>query len=138
MVKKTENFFDAFSDSDSEDPLKTEKKEMKDGANRLGFSSWGEDKVKPAFDKSVLGICFDCQKLQCYKTTWGNMGAKCYDFEIRINPQDPIEDCTNYYKDKQLSLDQLASMAIIINTNGSKKEIGFITKEDAKKEKKIE
>jgi len=138
MVKRTESFFDDFFDSDSEDPIKKERKEIRQGANRLGFSSWGEDKVKPAFDKDVLGICYDCQKLQCYKTIWGNMGARCYDFEMRLSAQDPIEDCTNYYKDKQLTLAQMEDMAIMINADGPKKQIGFVIKEDTEKEKKIE
>jgi hypothetical protein len=125
--KKPTAFFDEFFGDDSDDPIKKkERKEINKGASRLGFSSWGDDKAKPAFDKDVLGICHDCQKLQCYKTKWGNMGARCYDFDIVQNPQDPIEDCTNYLKDKQLTLAQMIDMATMIDPDGKNNQIGFV------------
>jgi len=105
-------------------------KQVKKGANKLGFSFYGDDISRPAFDKVILGICYDCQNLQCVKTTWGNMAAKCYEFNMVLNPQDPVEHCTNYNKRGQLSLVQMIDMATPIDPEAKKRRAGFVIDDD--------
>jgi hypothetical protein len=76
------------------------------------------------FDRSEFGICWDCRELRACKTKYGKTMAKCWEFDIVLNANDPIEECTCYKKRNEMDLNMMKDIAILLDVD--KKQAGFI------------
>lgn len=115
-----------FNDFDSED-RRTIEREVDTGARLLGADvEWGEPPSR--YDKDLYGICFDCKNLRTFRTKYGKIYAKCYEFEERLNSKDPVEDCSCYSRRGEMDLFSMKEIAIIID-NTKRQQAGFIVKE---------
>lgn len=102
-------------------------KEINNGARLIGADlEWG---TKPSrYDKDLYGICFDCKNLRTFRTKYGKVYAKCYEFDERLNSKDPVEECSCYSRRGEMNLYDMKEMALIID-NTKKQQVGFIIKE---------
>jgi hypothetical protein len=77
-----------------------------------------------SFSERDFGICFDCRCLYAFKTEYGTVWGKCYEFEVTMNGINKIKHCTRYNKKGQMSLDDMKDCAILIDVE--KKTVGFV------------
>lgn len=94
-------------------------------ASLAGQESWNTKTphVKYSDLKSRLGICHDCIHLAYCRTEFGTIYAKCTELEIIFNANDRMTECNVYSRRGQMSLDDMLSLATIIEIK--KREIGF-------------
>jgi hypothetical protein len=78
------------------------------------------------FSERDFGLCYDCKCLYAFKTEYGTMRGKCYEFEIIMNGINKIKHCTRYDKKGQMSLDDMKDMAILIDDEKKKVGFGFV------------
>jgi len=109
-----------------EDKDKRLDKEMKVNMRRLNID-YGDEPVgdfASTFSENDFGLCYDCKCLYAFKTQYGTVRGKCYEFEVILDGVNKIMNCTRYDKKGQLSLDDMKTMAILIDDD--KKTMGFI------------
>jgi len=82
-----------------------------------------QNRRKRTFDKVDLGICHDCDSLECVKTEFGNVLARCDSFGIQLSRTEKMIECTEYKQTGQLELWQMQEMAYIIELKGN--TVGF-------------
>lgn len=78
-----------------------------------------------------MGLCTRCAMMEYKRTRYGSCSYLCCAGEHpkRLHPEDPIEDCSNFYPKGQMSLPQMFAIAYPIE--GSKrKKAGFVTDEE--------
>lgn len=100
-------------------------------AHALGVDRYDDEKIgfQTSRDlKDAIGLCAGCKYLNYCRTEWGNIYAKCYEFDIRIPYGNRMEECTNYEDKGALSLQHMISMAILIDINKTK--IGLLAKKE--------
>lgn len=97
------------------DPDKSIKDEIKAGARAVT-----ERTAKPKFNG--LGLCGDCTNRQVFKTEFGSIFAKCSEFGRRLNSNDPVSECSLYWRETFYSLDDFMRMATLIDLH---RKIGF-------------
>jgi hypothetical protein len=97
--------------------------EIDKGALLIGSDiDYGEPPL--TFDSSEFGICYNCRELRACKTRYGRTYAKCWEFDLVMNGNDPIEECTCYKKRNEMDLNMMKDIAILIDVD--KKQAGFI------------
>ena len=70
------------------------------------------------------GLCNDCSEAYIYKKQYSGWNGKCNMWDKRLNPIDPVLECMQYTKKGQLSLEDMKSIAEIIDID--KKKIGIV------------
>lgn len=90
-----------------------------------GTDKWGES-TRNRIDVLGLGLCQSCTFLNALKTEFGTIMARCPEFEIKLNANDPVKECTNYEKVGQVHLRDMFALAVLIEIN--KRETGFLAK----------
>ena len=78
-----------------------------------------------------LGLCSRCAMMEYKKTRYGSCSYRCLAGErpIDLHPEDPIEDCSNFYPKGQMTLAQMFAIASPIE-GGRRRQAGFITQEE--------
>ena len=91
------------------------KDEIDSFAERLGdpWRSGGGYVVNNAV-KEIFGICYGCRSFKYCKTEFGNLLAKCDEFEIALSGKDRMTDCNAYNKRSMMTLRQMMDVAFII------------------------
>lgn len=69
-----------------------------------------------------LGLCKHCENLNAHETTYGRCSAWCEQYKKRLDPHDPVIRCTKFWSIKYHKLEELISMAWMIDV---KRSIGF-------------
>ncbi len=65
------------------------------------------------------GLCGTCKYLRLAKTQYGGIKrAVCAVFEMAIDPRDPVDECTEYWKRGQLTLPEMVERAKLISIKG--------------------
>ena len=93
----------------------------------LGTDSWDSPPSNCNILEELIGLCSDCKNLSYCRTEFGSVLAKCESFEIRLNGQNRIKECNCYQKRGQLSLEEMYSIATLIDPADNKVK-GFISK----------
>ena len=75
------------------------------------------------FSKNEFGICFDCRNLCAFKTEYGRIFGKCYEFNMPMRGIDKVNHCNRYDKKGQMDLDNMKELAILIENDN--KKVGF-------------
>lgn len=123
--------------SDIEDgERKAIENELEAVSSKLGMDAWesyGTNKQKILNDQ--IGMCSSCRNLQYCKTEFGNIWAKCSEFEIKLNGQNRITECNEHSPRNVLSLSEMYSIAYLIDISKEKVE-GFISKNPKLRTKK--
>ncbi len=79
-----------------------------------------------------FGLCKDCGNFYAYVTKFNKRFAICQEFagyagtKIKLDPNDPIEYCTIYYKKGQMDIHSMKDMATMIDLA---RPIGFLKEE---------
>ena len=106
-------------------------------SSSMGMEAWesyGTD-VQTGL-KELIGMCHNCKCLMYCKTEFGNVNAVCTEFKIRLSGQNRITECNLHTPKGVMSLNEMYSMAYLIDKNTDKKIKGFTTQEPKKKKKK--
>jgi len=96
----------------------------------LGMDEWdglGQAKYGSTLE-GMVGLCATCSHLEYCESEYGNVHAKCYEYDLRLSGAQRIVECTKYDKRGQLSLNQMYGMAYLIEVDKSKID-GFIKSE---------
>ena len=91
-------------------------------ASMLGLNEYENNKQN--IRTNEFGLCNNCKHLQVAKSEFRTLFAQCYEFEIRLNSNEPITECTNYNQRNQLNLSEMKEIAYIIEDKG--KDVGFV------------
>lgn len=70
-------------------------------------------------------LCFTCKGFEFAKTEFNIIYAHCGYFfkDLRVNPDDPIIECTNYMNKNIMNLQEMKEIAYLIDNKD--KKIGF-------------
>lgn len=71
-----------------------------------------------------FGLCKDCVNLDAVFFEFGKSIAVCNRFKFRLNENDKVVDCMSYYARNVMMLDEMNTLATIIDLN-KKDKIGF-------------
>jgi len=66
--------------------------------------------------KNILGLCDTCVHLGLAEMEYGNIVAKCFEFQCRLSGNNKIKECTLYRERGKLLLEEMIPMAYLINT----------------------
>lgn len=106
------------------------KEELDGVSSSMGMESWESySNMGKSALKDVIGMCFNCKNLNYCKTEFLNVHAVCTEFDFRLNGQNRIIECNAHSPRGVLSLNEMYSMAYIIESNEDKKIAGFISEE---------
>lgn len=115
--------------------------ELESKATELGldtydsYSKKGEMKVL----SDMIGICASCKSLSYCSTEFGNVFATCGHFEMRLSGQNRITECNCHNQRGVLSLNEMQSIATLIDPDKEPSIKGFISHDPKlRKRKKIE
>lgn len=101
--------------------------ELESKSQQIGmdaFESYGSHEVSSL--KELVGLCSNCKMLNYCKTEFGNVFAKCNEFEIRLTGQNRITECNMHSPKNVLTLTEMYSIAYLIDPSEEKVE-GFIS-----------
>lgn len=104
---------------------KKEKAKIEDEIS-ANAASIGQERYSRSLNHSnhhEYGLCNTCNQFNYARTAFTIRHAKCSEYEITLNQQDPITECTNYAKRGALSLNEMYDIALIITPPTDK--IGF-------------
>ena len=102
--------------------------ELDSKAEILGLNSYNTYESRNNFNslEQAIGICSNCKNLQYCRTEFDNIFARCSEFEIRLNGQNKITECTFHNAKGVLSLSDMQNIAILIDPSESEIK-GFIS-----------
>lgn len=103
--------------TDLEDELEAQSESLKLSM----YNSKGANKFSDAVDK--FGLCKDCAGFQYIRFEFHGERAVCLYLEARLTGSQRIAECSQYNKKGQLSLQQMQSIAWIIDLGG--RRVGF-------------
>lgn len=109
----------------SQTERKAVSEEINTGAAMIGQDSWDTAVHLNSKSNNRLGLCSDCINANVIITEYGTTYANCERFEIPLSGRDPVVSCTRYTKRGSLTIQEMESMAILLETN--KKEVGFLS-----------
>lgn len=106
-----------------------EKRNMEDQletiASSLGMESWNaHGNGKKSYLEEAIGICYNCRNLLYCRTEFGNVFAKCEEYDIRLNGQNRIVECNSHSPIHTMTLQEMYSIAYLIDLD-EKKIKGF-------------
>jgi len=111
-----------------EDELHKLEDELDSIATGLGLNTYNAYESRNNFDSltQMIGICSNCKNLQYCRSEFGSIFARCSEFEIRLNGQNKITECTFHNAKGVLSLTDMQKIAILIDPSESEIK-GFIS-----------
>lgn len=114
------------SDIDTEE-RKSIENEIYSKSQALGmdaYESYGKDSQTGL--KALLGMCAGCKNLNYCKTEFGNVHAICGMFDFKLSGKNRIEECNLYAPKNVLSLNEMYSIAWLIDGDTNKEVKGFV------------
>jgi len=93
---------------------------------RLGLDSYESHGSNTNILKDAIGICHNCKYFSFCRTEFGNINAICERFECRLNGQNRIVECSLHSPRNVMTLNEMYSMAYLIETKDEKVE-GFLS-----------
>lgn len=101
--------------------------ELEGRSSSMGMDSW-ESYGSGAQTglKELIGMCYNCKYLLYCKTEYGNVLAKCSELEMRLSGQNRITECNLHAPKYAMSLNEMYSIAWLIDADTNKKVQGFI------------
>lgn len=115
------------SELDNNEKRKLEEQISTKASELLGTDDWESPCSNHRVLEEQIGLCADCKNLSYCRTEFGSVLAKCEAFEIRLNGQNRIKECNNHQKRGQLTLNEMYSIATLIDPAENKVK-GFISK----------
>ena len=102
--------------------------ELDSKAEVLGLNTYNSYESRSSFNslEQTIGICSNCKNLQYCRTEFNNVFARCSEFEIKLNGQNKVTECTFHNAKGTLSLSDMENIAILIDPSESKIK-GFIS-----------
>lgn len=91
------------------------------GSLGLGDRWFTSNRIK---NENKYGICGSCKHSRITKTKYTTKMWRCEELNFKLSTEDPIVDCSSYDKVGSMTLQQMVSIAYIIESNTSKK-VGF-------------
>ena len=88
----------------------------------IGKDPW-ENQFSCGVKISNLGLCSNCENLQAARSRYGSRFIKCYEFDFILKEGDPIEECTHYKRNREMTLSMMTRIATIIEIKKGK--VGF-------------
>jgi len=85
--------------------------------------------------KDLIGMCYNCKNLYYCKTEFSNVYAYCSIFEFKLSGQNRITECNLHSPKNVLTLQEMYSMAYLIDPAEEKIE-GFISNNPKLRNKK--
>lgn len=65
------------------------------------------------------GLCGTCKYLRRCTSQYGGLRkAMCAVFEMHVDPRDPIDECTEYWRRGQLTLPEMVDRSVLIGSVG--------------------
>lgn len=119
-----------FSELDNDEKSSIEN-ELYSRSQALGmdsYESYGND-VQTGL-KALLGMCATCKNLSYCKTEYGNVHAICGQFDCKLSGKNRIVECNLHSPKGVLSLNEMYSIAYLIDPDKDKKIEGFISKKE--------
>ncbi len=117
-----------FSDIDKEE-RQTIENELYSKSQALGmdsYESYGNDAQTGL--KALLGMCATCKSLNYCKTEFGIVHAICNQFDFKLSGKNRITECNLHSPKHVLSLNEMYSIAYIIDIDSDRKVKGFVNK----------
>ena len=97
-----------------EEEIKEELQEQAYHVERRAFWNRGEAPIK-----SFPGLCGTCKYLRLCGTRYGGLRkAMCSVFEMPVDPRDPVDECTEYWRRGQLTLPEMVDRSVLIGSVG--------------------
>lgn len=88
------------------------------------YESYGTDAQTGL--KALLGMCATCKNLNYCKTEFGNVHAVCAMFDFKLSGKNRITECNLHNPKNVLSLQEMYSIAYLIDADTNKKVKGFV------------
>jgi len=110
--------------------------ELEGKSSAMGMSSYityGATTPEQKKLKELLGMCHDCNNLNYCATEFGNVLAVCAAFQYRLHGQNRIVECNLHEPKNTLTLNEMYSMATLIDIGTDNKKVGFTAKIKDKK-----
>lgn len=115
-----------FSTVDKEERQAIEN-ELESKSQSLGmdsYESYGTDAQTGL--KALVGMCANCKNLSYCKTEFGIVHAICGQFEFKFSGKNRITECNLHAPRNVLSLQEMYSIAYLIDNDTIKKVKGFV------------
>jgi hypothetical protein len=115
------------------DERKAIEDELESKSQSLGmeaYEAYGND-IQTGL-KTLVGMCHDCKNLNYCKTEFGTVFAICTMFEFKFSGKNRITECNIYSPKNVLSLNEMYSIAWLIDVDTNKKVKGFVPPEKKK------
>jgi hypothetical protein len=88
------------------------------------YESYGSDAQTGL--KALVGMCYNCKNLNYCRTEFGNVHAICTMFEFKFSGKNRITECNLHTPKNVLSLQEMYSIAYLIDPDTNKKVKGFV------------
>lgn len=101
--------------------------ELESKSQALGmdsYESYGTDAQTGL--KVLVGMCANCKNLNYCKTEFGTVHAICTMFEFKFSGKNRITECNLHSPKGVLTLQEMYSIAYLIDADTNKKVKGFI------------
>lgn len=96
-------------------------------SSSMGMEAWESHGTNEgSLLQNQIGMCFNCKNLNYCKTEFGTVFARCSEFEFRMNGQNRITECNLHTPKHALTLNEMYTMAYLIDPKEEKIE-GFIS-----------
>jgi len=115
-----------FSNVDK-DQRRAIEEELESKSQSLGmdsYESYGSDAQTGM--KELVGMCYNCKNLNYCKTEFGTVHAVCAMFEFKLSGRNRITECNLHSPKNVLSLNEMYSIAYLIDPDTNKKVKGFV------------
>lgn len=94
-------------------------------SSTLGMEAWeSQGNGRSGILQDLIGICYNCKNLLYCKTEFGNVFAKCGEYEIKLTGQNRMVECNSHSPMHVMTLQEMWSIAYIIDPD-EKKITGF-------------
>lgn len=103
--------------------------ELTSKSQALGMDSYESYGTKTQTGlRDFLGMCADCKNLNYCKTEFGTVHAICAMFDFKLSGKNRIVECSLHAPKNVLSLNEMYSIAYLIDVDEGKKMKGFTGK----------
>ncbi len=114
------------------DERRNMEEELQAKSTSMGIDAWdaAQGNTDESFLKDHVGMCYDCKSLHYCRAEYAGhdrVFAQCSMFTIRLSGQHRITECNCHSPKKLLSLEEMYSMATLIEVEDKEKVKGFIS-----------
>ena len=95
--------------------MDTKEQEVKDRLHKEIYQVQEQVEENSGPRAKFPGLCGTCKHLQLVQTRYGSTRARCGEFyRMKIDPTDPIDYCTSYWRRGQPTLQEMIDQAKLI------------------------